>query len=469
MAMTYLRRWYARMPVSARTPIATAYGVYLNWWRYGTDTERLVVEALSRDRWDEPTWRSFHEERLRHLLGRAARSVPYYREHWARRDHDEMDDLQQWPVIPTAAMRRDPRSFLADDVDARRMMAVATSGTSGGNLTTWRSRRATRAWYALFEARWRRWNGIDRSTRWAILGGQSIVPSQQTKPPFWVWNATMRQLYLSGAHLRHEHVGAYVEAMRRYRVRYLYGYPSALAWLASMIRDAGIPSPQLEVALTFGEPLLEHQRSIISAVFGGPARNTYGMVEMVGGASECAEGHLHVWSDAGVLEVLDDSGAAVPPGTVGRLVWTGLINDDMPFIRYAIGDRGALASSYPAVPSCGITLPILDRIEGRDIDGLVASSGARVFAVTPVLRELPIREAQIIQTARDHVEVLLVPEEAFDAVAEMTLVERLRQRLGPLQVSVHRVATVPRGPNGKFRSVVNRIPQDDERSSRPSA
>ena len=34
-----------------------------------------------------------------------------------------------------------------------------------------------------------------------VLGGQLVAPVTQTKPPFWVWNAGLNQLYLSSYHL----------------------------------------------------------------------------------------------------------------------------------------------------------------------------------------------------------------------------------------------------------------------------
>ena len=59
--------------------------------------------------------------------------------------------------------------------------------------------------------------------------------------------------------------------------------------------------------------------------------------EAVAAASECTEGSLHLWPEVGHVELLDDEGAApVAVGTPGRLICTGLINRDMPLIRFAV-------------------------------------------------------------------------------------------------------------------------------------
>ena len=65
------------------------------------------------------------------------------------------------------------------------------------------------------------------------------------------------------------------------------------------------------------------------------------MAEIVTAAGECNEGQLHLWPEVGWVEVFDNN-QLVNDGTPGELVCTGLLNIDMPLIRYRVGDRGAL-------------------------------------------------------------------------------------------------------------------------------
>jgi len=450
--------------MSARGAAAGAYGWYVRWWRYSGDTERLVAEALERDSWPAPRWETYQAERLGSILHRAATRVPYYREAWrARRaagDHASWDELANWPVLGKSDLRAAANDFVADDVSTSRLFKVNTSGTSGTPLTLWRPRHASIAWYALFEARTRRWYGVDRHMPWALLGGQVVVPPERERPPFWVWNGSLRQLYLSSLHLNDRNIKAYLKALERHGIAYLYGYASSMAWLARLALEAGAPTPQLRVAVSNAEPLHEHQRRVISEAFRCPVRDTYGMVESVAGASECEHGSMHLWPDAGVVEVLDDSDAPVPSGAAGRLVCTGLLNDAMPLIRYDVGDRGAFDEHACEVDACGRRLPRLQRIEGRVSDNLVTRDGRRVFWINPVFYDLAVREAQVVQHSLDHVVVNLVADDAFDDAQEGAIVQRLRQRLAGVDVEVRRVEAIERGPNGKFRPVVNLVEGD---------
>ena len=460
---------YHRLPYPLRRVAATVHGRRLRTWRYSAETPRLVDEALERDTWDEATWEAYRRRRLEHLLDRAATRVPFYRERWKGATPRDWRHLERWPVLDKESVRREPRAFLADDCDPKRMYREQTSGSTGTPLSLWWSRATAVAWYALVEARLRRWHGVDRTTRWAILGGQLVAAPGQRRPPYWVWNGALSQLYLSAYHLTPETVASYLEALARHRVEYLFGYASALDALARLALEGSHPAPAMKVALSNAEPLLEHQRHSISRAFGCPVRDSYGLAELAVAGSECEEGTLHLWPEVGLVEVLPDGagdGAEPLPesrarGLSGELVATGLLNADMPLIRYRTGDRGTFpATAEPC--ACGRTLPVLEAVEGRLDDVLVTPDGRRIGRLDPVFKaDLPLREAQIVQQAPDRVVVRVVPAPGFDDEDAADILERLGARLGPaVTTSLERVEALPRGANGKLRTVVSEVPAD---------
>jgi len=456
---------YGSLPAPFRGAGASAYGWYLRWWRYGPETDSLVSAALERETWDDERWQEFRDARLAEILYRAATRVPYYRDQWRSRraagDDASRGELANWPILGKETVRIAPHAFLADDVNHNRLFRLSTSGTSGTPITTWRSRRTMRDWYALFEARTRIWYDVDRSMPWAILGGQIVAPAGQTEPPFWVWNSGLRQLYLSSLHINELNAAAYLGAMRFHRVRYLLGYASSMYWLASYAHDQGLEAPPLSVVISNAEALLPHQRELIGRVFGCPVRDTYGMSEIVAAATECAHGAMHVWPEVGVIEVVDDHGNPALPGVAGRLVCTGLLNRDMPLIRYETEDRGMLDPVHVEPCSCGRRLPTLGRIEGRASDVLLAADGRRVFWYNAQFYDLPIREGQVVQEVLGAVHVNVVPGTGYTAKTEEVIQQRVRQRLGEVRVEVYTLTSIPRGPNGKFRAVVNRVVAGD--------
>jgi phenylacetate-CoA ligase len=241
-------------------------------------------------------------------------------------------------------------------------------------------------------------------------------------------------------------------------VVYLLGYPSALSDLAERAGRLELGPPKISVIVSNAEPLLPEQRKIIEGFFGCDVRDTYGMAEMVAGAGECEYGTMHLWPEAGFVEVVDDDHRPVQRGETGRLVCTGLVNTKMPLIRYEVGDRGALARSGEKC-RCGRNLPILTFIEGRLDDVVVAPDGRRIGRLDTAFKaNMPIREVQVLQESPNDLLVRVVPDDGFESADADRIVDAVRDRVGEMRIRIERVATIPRGPNGKLRAVINLLP-----------
>ncbi len=441
---------YHRLPAPARSAAATARGATLRWWRYGPDAEDLVDAALERDTWSSAEWSAYTETQTGELLTRAAAAVPA---HQGR----PPDDLQRWPLMTKHDLRREPMRFVAEDRDPRRCFVDRTSGTSGTPLSIYMSRRDVREWYALYEARLRRWNGVSRHERWTMTGGQLVVPLERTEPPYWVRNHALHQLYLSTMHISEASTAEYAGALRTFRPTHMIGYPSSVSLLARAANEQSIELPTLRVFLSNAEALSPGAREAIGAAFGCPVRDTYGMGEAAVGATECANGSMHLWQDGGLVEVLDEGGQPVAPGDTGELVVTGFRNATMPLIRYRTGDRGRLVGPDEPPCPCGRVGPRLAEIEGRTNDLLVTADGRKVFWVNPIFYGLALVEAQVTQEADRSIRVAVVPDTGWSDQDGEELLTRLRTRVGDLPLRLDTVAAIERGPNGKFRAIVSLV------------
>jgi phenylacetate-CoA ligase len=263
-------------------------------------------------------------------------------------------------------------------------------------------------------------------------------------------------LYLSVYHIAEDSIPFYLDALKSYQILSAYGYPAALYRLARHALNAGRRDVKLKVVVTAAEPLFDYQRRAISEAFQCPVRESYGMSEICAGASECEHGRLHLWPSAGVVEVLE-GGQPVARGQSGDLVCTGLLNEDMPLIRYRLGDRGALAEGdEPCL--CGRTLPQLASLDGRSTDVIYTPDGRFINRFETVFdAELPIREAQIIQETRSRLRVLFVPAAGFGEEHRSALVERVRQVASGMEIIPEAVEDIPRTASGKFRLVVCKL------------
>lgn len=455
-----LLRLYHHLPASLRSLPVYLRGLYLRQWRYGAETEALVQQALEREYWSRAQWQTWQEERLARTLHRAATRVPFYREQWAARrrvgDRASWDYLENWPVLEKDTVRQHARRLVADDCDIRQLFHDHTSGTTGKSLDLWASRETMRGLYALFETRGRLRYGVSRHDRWAMVGGQLVTPVGSRKPPFWVWNPALNQLYMSSYHLAPDLIPHYLDALAKYKITNLIGYTSSLYPLAQEALRLGRDGLRMKVMITNAEPVYDYQRETIAQAFQCPVRETYGLAEAVTAASECEHRALHLWPELGVVEVLAEQ-CPLPAGSSGDLVATGLLNLEMPLVRYRIGDRGSLAPA-DRVCACGRTLPILASVEGRTDDVLYTADGRQIGRLDPIFKaQLPIREAQIVQESLRLVRVRYVPTENWQAADGADLTRRLRERMGDVEVVLEPLNEIPRTANGKFRAVICRL------------
>ncbi len=205
------------------------------------------------------------------------------------------------------------------------------------------------------------------------------------------------------------------------------------------------------------ERLYEHQRALISSVFGCGVANGYGGRDAGFIAHECPAGGMHVTAEDIVVELLGPDGAQVPEGDAGEIVVTHLATRDFPFIRYRTGDMAVMESNSRC--SCGRGLPMLKEIQGRTTDFVVAADGTVMhgLALIYVLRDLPGLEAfKIVQLSVGQVRVDVVAAEGWARDNEARIESGFRARLGSqCRVDVRPVPAIEPEKSGKYRYVVS--------------
>lgn len=433
------------------------YGFRLQHLRYDKTTEALVQNALERDHWSREQWLSWQAMRLEETLDHSARYVPYYRELWQKRrrqgDRSSWTDLSNWPILNKRSIREYSHAFLSER-NREKLVVGTTSGSTGIPIKVYATPKMLKSWYALFEARCRRWNDVSLHDNWAMVGGKDVVSPRRRRPPFWVWNSGMKQLYLSSIHVRRESAKDYVEALTSHDVRYIICYPSSLYMLALFASKESLQSPKIDVVISNAEPLAPFHRTTIEGFFQCPVRNTYGMSEMVVGSSECSSGALHLWPEVGYIEVIgDDSLGQLEKGQVGQILATGLLENAMSFIRYDTGDRGRLGSLLEC--GCGRQLPQLESIEGRSDDFIHTVDGLKIARLDHLFLDIPILEGQIRQETSRKIHINIVPDGSFTDKDEKKLIRWVVEKLGDVTVEVHKVERIERGKNNKFKMVVS--------------
>jgi phenylacetate-CoA ligase len=135
-------------------------------------------------------------------------------------------------------------------------------------------------------------------------------------------------------------------------------------------------------SLKFGifgaEPWTNAMRSEIEHAFNMDATDIYGLSEVIGPgvAQECVETKdgLHVWEDHFYPEIIGpETGAVLPDGEKGELVFTSLTKQAFPIVRYRTRD---LTRLLPGTARPGMRR--MEKVTGRS-DDMIILRGVNVF------------------------------------------------------------------------------------------
>jgi phenylacetate-CoA ligase len=430
------------------------------------DSPSGELEPIERASVDE--LRALQLDRLRWSLRHAYLNVPHYRAAFdAAGVHPdeckELADLARFPLTSKADLRENyPFGMFA--VPREQVARVhASSGTTG---------RATVVGYTAGD--------LDV---WATVMARSIRAAGG-RAGHLVHVAYGYGLFTGGlgAHYGAEKLGCTVVPVsggmterqviliRDFRPDIIMVTPSyMLAIIDEMERQGDDPAAS---SLRFGvfgaEPWTNEMRSAIEERAGLDATDIYGLSEVIGPgvAQECVETKdgLHVWEDHFYPEVIDPStGAPLPDGSEGELVFTSLTKEAMPVIRYRTRDLTRL------LPGTARTMRRMEKITGRS-DDMIILRGVNLFPTQ--IEELllgvpglsPHFQLHLTRTGRMdelavHVERRASMSSPGAAAAGSRLGARIKERIGvTVSVMVMDPDSIERSA-GKMRRIVDHRPR----------
>ncbi len=423
-------------------------------------------ESMSRDE-----LRELQFKRLQMTLRWVYDNVPFHRERWAAMklkpgDIRSLDDIHKLPFTVKADFKAAyPYGLFA--LPLEKVIRVHSSsgsmsnptvvGYSRGDLSTWSELCARVAAaggarshdvaqiafeYGLTTGAFGMHSGLERV-------GVTVIPAS-------VGN-THRQLQI----------------MRDFQTTVLVGTPSYVMHLTDVALEAGydLEALKLRVGLLGSEPWTNQTRAEIEKRTGMSASDIYGISEVIGpGISyECwNKDGLHVSEDHFLVEVVDPStGAPVPEGKEGELVFTSLAKEAVPVIRYRSGD---LASISYRPCACGRVFARHSKVYART-DDMFVIRGVNIYpsSIEAVLKDIEQVEPryQIVlyrEGSLDQIEIQMEVTPLFfsDAVRRLQsfqhhVEERLRQELGIRpRVRLVEPRTIPPYQGGSRRIFDNR-------------
>lgn len=331
-----------------------------------------AIETASRDE-----IAAVQLDRMRQSLQRAYDHSPFYKSHFDKHgvhpdDLAGLEDLARFPFTVKTDLR-DNYPFGMFSVPREKLARLhASSGTTG---------KPTVVGYTQ--------NDIDM---WAQVVARSIYASGGRAGDL-VHVAYGYGLFTGGlgAHYGAEKLGCTVVpvsgGMTERQVNLIVDFepkiimvtPSYMLSVLDEFRRVGVDPVKtaLKIGIFGAEPWTNSMREEIENAFGMDAVDIYGLSEIIGPgvANECVETKdgLHIWEDHFYPEIIDpDTGAVLPDGQKGELVFTSLTKEAFPIIRYRTRDLTRL------LPGTARSMRRMEKVTGRSDDMMIVR-GVNVF------------------------------------------------------------------------------------------
>lgn len=408
------------------------------------------------DRRDEYVMRQLHQ-----TLVRAGEGSPFYRRLFRdagfdpQRDFKTPEDLTRIPLLT----KDDVRANFRDMVDPRYQRLSFTSKTSGS--TGEPMQMVLNEYYYAFDSGclFRHWSWAGYKFRDPYVALRSYVPKNDGES-LWRYSRMQNTLYFSAYHLTLKNCDQYLDAIVKFKPKFLRGYPSSVVVLAEYAYPVRERFADLKGVFTASETLLPSERETIERTFGKKLFDWYGMTEPVLAITECEAHHgMHINWDYGYPEFLPSKEL---PSNEYRLVATGFHNPVMPFIRYDTGDVVRLFETPRTCP-CGRNMPLVEAISGRKDECIITPDGRRLPSLNfySVFREYSdVLKFQIVQYGRSEIVAkLLFRPEAADVQGQMNALRgELRARIGrEVDLSLEVTDRFLTNPDGKTLPVLRRV------------
>lgn len=391
---------------------------------------------------------------LKRVIRNAYQYVPYYRDLMQKNrirpdDIETFDDIKKLPILTKKDVLEAGITMVSTKYPRWLLRKAHTGGSTGTPLVVYRDLFSIGTEHAFVRRQWD-WAGVGFRDRCAYLTGRLVAKPDQTEN-LYAYDPMMKELILSTCHLSRKTALDYLQAMKRYKVKAIVGYPSAVHFLARACEDSGFDI-RLSAALTSSETLTEGMRETISKAFGCRVFDFYGSAERVCYIHTCEHGSYHLIPEYGISELIRANNGQY------KLIATGFWNRAMPLIRYDTGDL--VVPSKSKCP-CGRSYPVIESIVGRETDIIRTPSG-RVLGPTIVARIVKqadnILESQVVQDKADHLLLRYVPGMGFSK-EDLSGLKNIVSGFLPdeLHIDFERVESIEKTRTGKTRLIISQI------------
>lgn len=452
----FLEKVYDKSPIIIQNIMVSTSGYLRNRTRYGKVYYDYREFLKKFDKYTLVEKLQFQEREFIDFIKFAYEKSPFYKKMY--RDIEihsikQISDIKKLPIVDKEMIRANISQV--NTVERKGAVEGHTGGTTGKSLVILMTPEDMMKRMAMLDHFKSRVGYEHLKMKRATFNGKHIIPPSQKKRIFWRYNAACKQMIYSSFHLTEENMKYYVESLNQFKPQSLDGFFMSMCDIAGYIERHKIKLSFNPVAIfPTSETLTGSGRELLERVFGCKVYDQYASSEGAPFVTECGKQVLHIELASGVFEQFEDNSDEV--------LVTSFTTHGTPLIRYRIGDSMTFASDNTRC-ECGMDSPKVKAIQGRKLDFLYTSSGAKINGgnVANLFKNMPnaLIRAQTIQDEMNEITILLeVDKNRYKLEYDEVLIDEFLHKFGRgTKINIKHVDEIAREKSGKFRMIKNNI------------
>ena len=452
--MGTLEKIYDNSPIFFQNLMVSISGYRNRDSRYGQEYKKHLEFLRNFDQLPLSEKQNLQIQFLKEFVNYANENSEFYREIYKNIALDKIDsinDLKELPIVDKEMLRINIKDVVT--IDKKKSVEGHTGGTTGKSLVVHYTKQDMMKRMAMLDHFKSRVGFEHRRMKRATFNGKHIVPPKQKKKNFWRYNADCKQMVYSSFHLTEENMKYYVQSLNKFKPDALDGFFMSMCDIASYIERHNIPLNFKPVAIfPTSETLTDTGRELLERVFNCKVYDQYASSEGAPFITECVNQNLHIELSSGVFEVLDED---------NEILVTSFTTHGTPLIRYQIGDSIVLDDTPKC--DCGNESPLVTRIQGRKMDYLLTSEGAKINGgnVANLFKNMPnaLIRAQTIQEKKNEIIILLeVDKKLYQPEYDKLLKDEFEHKFGLNSIIIIKhVDQIAREKSGKYKLIKNNM------------
>ena len=336
----------------------------------GTKAMKWYRQINKMEKWSAEEIKAWQLQNLKNLIHHAYNHTVYYREVFDKlnlkpEDIQEFDDLKKLPILTKDIIRARFDDFTPNNIGKIKHRHGSTGGSTGEPFkyildeNTWGFTTAVKIYS------WKK-TGYRYGDLFLSLGSSSLFPTNKKSIIHEIYYRLKNTIPLNGMNMDNDTCEHYIGIIKKYKIKYVYGYASAVYLLALYSKKMGY-NLQMKGVFTTSEKLTVEYRQAIESAWKVRVMDCYGARDGGVTAYEIETGYFNVGYNT-YCETKDLNNSS-------ELFCTNLIDFAFPLVRYAIKDEVALASKTERYNHNG---QVFSKIIGRTSDVIELKNGHKL-------------------------------------------------------------------------------------------